>query len=460
MPKPNNNPFFWTKLELNTFLKTHKLPSTGSTLQKRRLAHTYLKNKKQTMHTNGFPLFRKSKSKDDLHDDSGSTNTHTKGEGAVGGGRTVEQLERELAEMRERIAQQEVEIQRERRHQPAPSQPFANVSILSHLQPFDGTRGADVAQFFEKIDRLANLGHWTDLDKLNVLGLKLEGQARTYWETLHGTTPNITYRAAKSKVIERFTQETTPGDLLQQFTTLKLKDNESIDSLADRISAIHTKILNTNGNDQLQTLLKLLEQMTIDSFINALPPRVAKHVKVMFPKTLEEARRLAQMLYAIDIGCTETPIFAVHNDTDDTDTGPPTTQRRETKTDRDKKPPTPCKFCQGNHWNSECKKRNSYSPSSSRSSSRTNSRASFRASSRSSSPSTRTRSGSPYPSKSFNKKSRCYNCNGLGHFSRECTVRRNKPQRGHTYKTKCQICQNTGHAALECHLFSKLTSKN
>lgn len=508
-----HNPYFWTRSELTDFLGSRGIQTAGPIRKLRKRAHQLLKtekllhNKRQqempgSEGTHGFPLFGKSKSKEDVHEQktTGTTpKTHgfplfrksrskedlidrksidsLDGErGATGGTpqKTYEQMERELAEIREKMAHMEQICLREQRHQPAPPpQPHTNITILSQLQPFDGNRGTDVTQFFDKIDRLASLGNWTEQDNVNVIGLKLEGQARTFWETLRRTNPNITYGVAKTKIIERFSQETTTSDLLQQLTTLKLQPGETIDSLSDRISAVHTKILHTNGQDQLQTLLKLLEQMTIESFINALPSKIAKHVRVLFPKTLEEATRLAQTIHAMDLSCGPTSIFAVQkgasSDTDSEDDsrledtlGLSDRKRRQKKStdrttkkdladkQRSKQPPSPCKYCKGEHWHSECTERKTRSSPSSRSSSRSNSPNS-RSNSRSSSP-----NGSP----SFKRKSRCYNCDGLGHFSRECTVRKNKQKHGQTYGAKCQICKNTGHTALRCNLFTKLTGKN
>lgn len=455
MPKPNNNPFFWTKLELNTFLKTHKLPSKGTTLQKRRLAHSYLKNKtnKMSLADGVNNLFGRKGSKENL--------LETDNLGAVGGhppttSKKDTKIDDALATIIGRLANLEARERQTYQPHPAFRDNPSIVSIMSQVPSFSGLHTENVREFFEKLDRIGTLGHWTDQEKLQVLGLKVEAQARTFWETLLGNTPTITYKSAKEKIIKRFEQDKSPGDLLRQFSTMKLKDGETIDSLADRVTAIQTRILTTNGQDVIQTLTKVLEQMAIDSFIHALPTKMGRQVKVMFPETIDAARRIAQTIQQLDLADkTETIFYAktdTESDTDSTDStqtkssSPKLKQRstnhRKVRTASKKfttKPPYPCYYCKGNHWHSDCPDKRKSSPASSRSSSRSN---------------------SPTPSTS---RVRCYTCDGIGHMSWECPSRRStsrdkERRRGTKHRDDdetCLICKKR-HQTAKCDKLAKI----
>lgn len=458
MSKNTSNPHFWSKEKLVKFLNDNNVPATDSPINLRKLAYL-IKQTKQTNKMAHTSLFGKPKSTENL--DQIKTDNITKSPNGKGGSHFTpidqQSIDEKFATLVGRIANLETR-NRDTAHSPMNTNSL--ISIITQVPTFNGHHSQDVGEFFEKLDRIGNLGHWSDLDKLQVLGLKVEGQARTYWETLLGTNQQITYQTAKEKMLTRFSRQMTPSDLLQQFTNMQLKTGESIDSLADRVNAIHTRLLHTSGNNIVETLTKVLEQLTIDSFLRALPDKIGRHVRVLFPKTLDDARRLASALFDMDSVCLEKPIFHAkeeNSDSSDEDivdsrvhNSPPMSpktasrtlgrspkprRKNEPHTQNTRAPPHACKFCGSAHWHSDCPVRKNYSPSNSRSS-------------------------SPNTSPRLGRKVRCFSCEGMGHMSRDCPSRKVSTRVRESAQPICQFCDKPGHSARKCHMLAKIFSKN
>lgn len=240
-------------------------------------------------------------------------------------------------------------------HNNPPPTTHRDLQLISSLPFFDGTENANIEEFFTQLDHSARLSNWSAPDLLEILNLKMTGAAKIFLTTLKSTqqtthpgTP-LTYALAKEELVKRFKKESTPIKLLQQITTLDQSPSESIEDFADRIRHICSALMLKSQENPMGVLHNLINRLATDAFIKRLPQPTRSQVQLKLPSTLEEAQSYALAIKNISPQIQEIPVFAVQQQT--TTPTPKATQPKAT-------PPSPCKFCHGNHWQSDCQNKN------------------------------------------------------------------------------------------------------
>lgn len=167
---------------------------------------------------------------------------------------------------------------------------------VNFIATFSGKNNENVESFLQNIRDVGRLCQWPDGFLVNVLRLKLMGDARTFVESVAALRDATHFEVLAQGLIQRFTDKRGTSYYRDQLSTMRQKAGEGYDAYADRIRSISCKTYTLTGDAvRNEVLLEEAEARAVDVFIRGIDPQIGGEVKVSSPTTLHEAVRLAML---------------------------------------------------------------------------------------------------------------------------------------------------------------------
>jgi hypothetical protein len=254
-----------------------------------------------------------------------------------------------------------------------------------------GETAPPINEFFEAIEGVAAMGHWTETDQKQMCALKLTDAARAFYSaTPELREPAITWQQFKERFLQRFKDVRTAQYHLGQLYMARQRKGETAQEFLDRCRILAKRTVPCSTNPVLQQAYnEQAEQILLSAFSKGLLDTPGRQVRYASPATAEEALRIAVTVSQAEIH--EARDSAFYLDTEVTDITPagrarePAVQHATTRQSVG---------------------------------SAGKSRKQSTAGQRHSGASATTSSGQS------NKQVRCYDCSGYGHIARDCANRR------------------------------------
>lgn len=179
---------------------------------------------------------------------------------------------------------------------------FKDLTVSNLIEPWSGEGPVSVTEFFNKVDRAAKSGNWTDTDKVTVAVLKLTGVAALFLNSSEeATREDIPYSRFREIFTERFRIKH-----LDQFHYSALQNavqhkNETPAQFADRCRRLCARtVRQVPDPDQQRIINEEAERRMLAAYINGLSGTVGTQVRYRMPSTLTEALQIAITVQEVD----------------------------------------------------------------------------------------------------------------------------------------------------------------
>jgi hypothetical protein len=201
------------------------------------------------------------------------------------------------ARLQAELAETKAEIQRLReRFSIGTPTVHKDLSLISLVPKWSGSETAvPLEEFFSSIEGSALVGNWEDSDKCQVAILKLTDAAKEFYNgctELH--LAFVTWQKFKSAFRHRFRDVHTDQYHFTKLQTARQGRNETPQEFADRCRALSQKII-CKVNDPLAQSIHYenAERMLLASFVAGLTGVPGRQVRYANPQTMEQALKIA-----------------------------------------------------------------------------------------------------------------------------------------------------------------------
>ena len=201
------------------------------------------------------------------------------------------------ARLQAELAETKAEIQRLRdRFAIGTPTVHKDLSLISLVPKWSGSETAvPLEEFFSSIEGSARVGNWEDTDKCQVAILKLTDAAKQFYNgcsELH--LADVTWHKFKSVFRHRFRDVHTDQYHFTKLQTARQGRNETPREFADRCRALSQKIICKVDDPLAQRIhCENAERMLLASFVAGLTGVPGRQVRYANPQTMEQALKIA-----------------------------------------------------------------------------------------------------------------------------------------------------------------------
>jgi len=178
----------------------------------------------------------------------------------------------------------------------APPTVHKDLSLISLVPKWSGSESAiSLEEFFSSIEGSARIGHWAEADCLQVAILKLVKNARTFYNScpeLHGE--NVTWQSFQNIFRKRFKDIRTDQFHYMQLQTARQRRNEGPQEFADRCRTLAQKLVCKVDDPQvLRVHQENAERMLLAAFVSGLIGVPGKQCRFSNPQNIQQALSIA-----------------------------------------------------------------------------------------------------------------------------------------------------------------------
>lgn len=185
------------------------------------------------------------------------------------------------------------------------AQAATKIKDLTTANLIDVWRGdgpVSVTEFFDNVERAAQIGNWTESDKVSILKLKVKGSAALFLNS----NPKIKNKTITFKELRETFTERFRAKQLDQFHYVALQNavqhkNETPEMFADHWRRLSAKtIRQVNDPEQQRIINEEAERRMLAAYTNGLLGNVGQQVRYRMPATMTEAIQLAVTVSAAE----------------------------------------------------------------------------------------------------------------------------------------------------------------
>ena len=196
----------------------------------------------------------------------------------------------------------------------APTAPAVHkdLSLISLVPKWSGAENSvPLEEFLSCIERASKIGRWDETDLLQVAILRLADPAKTFYNTcLELQAPDTTWQTFKNVFKERFKDSHTDQYHFMQLQTAKQQKGESPQTFADRCRMLAQKVMRRDGDAVAQRIHREnAERMCLASFVAGLVGNAGKFVRFSNPSNMSQALATAQAVTEAERHEKSTEIF-------------------------------------------------------------------------------------------------------------------------------------------------------
>lgn len=302
------------------------------------------------------------------------------------------------------------------------------------------TRDIHVKQFLEQVEIISKVGNWSTANMVAMAKISCSGDARFFISTHPVLKSTDAWDIFKTSLIERFAPRDSTGGIERTFQRCVQRTGECVDAYVSRLRNVGERLFVPSQDVSVQrTLASCLDQRLVGQFTEGLLPSLRRPVLTTDPASFEEAIKAAKKAEKIEqqLGTYDhLPVNMIGSRMDDNYgyTRPNINYREFDREHTSERKGVEC-VCAVN----EIPNRN---------------RRYVNSNTRYPSGNTNRRVDSNI-TRSFGRDKMCFNCEEIGHISRDC-------QKPREYEKKssetCKRCNQTGHSIANCR--TKLPKNN
>ncbi|GFU81992.1 retrovirus-related Pol polyprotein from transposon 17.6 [Trichonephila clavipes] len=154
---------------------------------------------------------------------------------------------------------------------------------------YDGGESLGKRRFLEKINDVANLGKWSNAEKVTILKLKLAGIAEEFFLSDPTHSHLTEFHDIARVLISRFERTVPLSTRLQLFSSCIQGSSESVQEFAARINKLGTQIFQSSNTAQNMQVQNANDQLLQSRFISGLRNDIRRFVFARDPNNLEES---------------------------------------------------------------------------------------------------------------------------------------------------------------------------
>ncbi|GFU03959.1 uncharacterized protein TNCV_198451 [Trichonephila clavipes] len=154
---------------------------------------------------------------------------------------------------------------------------------------YDGSESLGIRRFLGKINDVAELGGWSNAEKVTILKLKLAGIAEKFFLSDPTHSHLTEYNDIARVLITRFERTVSLSTRLQLFSSCIQGSSESVQEFAARINKLGTQILQSSNSVLTTAARNANDQLFQSRFISRLRNDIRKFVLARDPNTLDES---------------------------------------------------------------------------------------------------------------------------------------------------------------------------
>ncbi|GFW33348.1 uncharacterized protein TNCV_2795151 [Trichonephila clavipes] len=154
---------------------------------------------------------------------------------------------------------------------------------------YDGGESLGIRRFLGKINDVANLGKYSNDEKVTILKLKLAGIAEEFFLSDPTHTHLTEYNDIARILIKRFEKAIPLSTRLQLFSSCIQGSSESVQEFAARINKLGTQIFQSGNTAQNTAVRNANDQLLQSRFISGLRNDIRRFVLARDPINLDES---------------------------------------------------------------------------------------------------------------------------------------------------------------------------
>ncbi|GFY05878.1 retrovirus-related Pol polyprotein from transposon 412 [Trichonephila clavipes] len=166
---------------------------------------------------------------------------------------------------------------------------FEKFNLIDLIPMYDGGESLGIRRFLGKINDVANLGKWSNDEKVTILKLKLTGIAEEFFLSDPTHSQLTEYNDIARILIGRFEKAVPLSTRLQLFSSCIQGPSESVQEFAARINKLGTQIFQSGNSAQNTVVRNANDQLLQSRFISGLRNEIRRFVLSRDPLNLEES---------------------------------------------------------------------------------------------------------------------------------------------------------------------------
>jgi hypothetical protein len=217
-------------------------------------------------------------------------------------------------------------------------------SLVTLIQNWSGTtKSYPLPGFINSVETTAELGNWSDKDKIRIMTLKLYRRGKSLFDatpTLHDK--DVTWKDFKVTLVNRFKDTRSDQFHFVELQSAKQQLGESINEFDVRVNNVGRNIIPQLDDPNAQKHVNILaNKMLIAVFTTGLRGSPGEHARIALPTKMEDAINLTveqakTSTKQTDTGGKRDEMFLVGNKTRKTPRPKSTLETRCTHRDRSK----------------------------------------------------------------------------------------------------------------------------
>lgn len=175
-----------------------------------------------------------------------------------------------------------------------------DLSLATGIKDWSGqSQTKPVTEFLTQIEQCARLSNWSDEDKVNIVKVKLTGEARQF---VNGrdqlTDENMRFEVLKAALVDRFSEKLPARYYYNLLHEASQGKEETPIQFLDRCRALSSKTIRRSLDPTEQRILKEeAEYRLLTSFIYGMRGEAGRELRIRNPETLEQALTIATVVY-------------------------------------------------------------------------------------------------------------------------------------------------------------------
>ncbi|GFU77819.1 retrovirus-related Pol polyprotein from transposon 17.6 [Trichonephila clavipes] len=162
-------------------------------------------------------------------------------------------------------------------------------NLIDLIPMYDGGESLGIRRFLEKINDVANLGKWSNDEKVTILKSKLAGIAEEFFLSDPTHSHLTEYNDITRILIKRFEKAVPLSTRLQLFSSSIQGSSESVQEFAARINKLGTQIFQSGNSAQNTSVRNANDQILQSRFISGLKNDIRRFVLARDPLNLDES---------------------------------------------------------------------------------------------------------------------------------------------------------------------------
>lgn len=166
--------------------------------------------------------------------------------------------------------------------------------LMDSVEEFSGESDVTVGDFFDQIDLLGNHAGWSDQDKLLVAKLRVKGRAKGFITSNLSLKRETSYDVFRTQLLDNFEIRISSHTSLKQLLLAYQRPTESVRNFASRLEALSHRTVTNELRDN-EAVNGVRQENLLQAFLAGLKPDIQRAVVIQNHKTFAKAKTHASL---------------------------------------------------------------------------------------------------------------------------------------------------------------------